>query len=258
MPSLRASSTEVLLLRVDDPHGARDAAHVADPAERALELVPLAAQNEQLLLRHAALGDVVEVDLVELLEPLQPLRDRGEVGQHAAQPALVDVRHAHAGRLLGDGLLRLLLGADEEDGAAVGDGLLDEVVGAVDERQRLLQVDDVDAVALGEDEALHLRVPAPGLMSEVHAALEELAHRDDGHAVFLLVTASARRRAAAVLSVPPPRTAGRCAWCPRRPRRLSQESGPSGAPRRVRRSAGTRSRPGRPGPSDGCLFYALR
>ena len=52
---------------------------------------------------------------------------------------------------------------------------------AVDVGQRLLQVDDVDAVALGEDESLHLRVPATGLVPEVDAALEQLAHRDDGH-----------------------------------------------------------------------------
>ena len=44
-----------------------------------------------------------------------------------------------------------------------------------------MQVDDVDAVALGEDETLHLRVPATGLVSEVNAALEELASGDDGH-----------------------------------------------------------------------------
>ncbi len=77
------------------------------------------------------------------------------------------------------GLLGLLLGADEHHRAAVGDGLLDELVGAVDVGQRLLQVDDVDAVALGEDEALHLRVPAAGLVPEVHAALEQLLHGDD-------------------------------------------------------------------------------
>src|SRR3712207_8671011 len=61
-----------------------------------------------------------------------------------------------------DDLLRLALGADEQDRAAVGDRLLDELVGVVDVPQRLLQVDDVDAVALGEDESLHLRVPAVG------------------------------------------------------------------------------------------------
>lgn len=45
----------------------------------------------------------------------------------------------------------------------------------------LLQVDDVDPAALGEDEALHLRVPPTGLVSEVNAAVEQLADGDDGH-----------------------------------------------------------------------------
>jgi hypothetical protein len=38
---------------------------------------------------------------------------------------------ADAGGLLGHGLLGLLLGADEQDRAAVRDGLLDELVGAL-------------------------------------------------------------------------------------------------------------------------------
>ena len=115
------------------------------------------------------------------------------------------------------GLLGLLLGADEQDRAAVGDGLLDELVGPVDVGQRLLQVDDVDAVALGEDEALHLRVPAPGLVPEVDAALQQLLHGDDGH--------------------------GRCS--PLGPAR------PAGPRVRLSRSAGRRHRPGvapEPGP----------
>src|SRR5205814_2950736 len=53
--------------------------------------------------------------------------------------------------------------------------------------QRLLKVDDVDPVPLHEDEALHLRVPAAGLMSEVDSGLEELLHRDDGHVCVSLV-----------------------------------------------------------------------
>ena len=63
----------------------------------------------------------------------------------------------------------------------MGDGLLDELVGVVDVPERLLQVDDVDAVALGEDESLHLRVPAAGLVPEVDAAVEQLLHADDCH-----------------------------------------------------------------------------
>src|SRR5262249_20994981 len=72
-----------------------------------------------------------------------------------------------------------LLGADEEDRAPVGDEVAHERVGRLDPRQRLLQVDDVDAVALTEDEALHLGVPAPGLVTEVDTGLEQLLHGDD-------------------------------------------------------------------------------
>ena len=61
---------EVLLVGVDDPDRGRNAAHVADAAEGALELVVLAPHLEELLLRAAGAGHVVEVDLLELLEAL--------------------------------------------------------------------------------------------------------------------------------------------------------------------------------------------
>jgi len=47
-----------------------------------------------------------------------------EVGEHAAEPALVHVGHAAALGLVPDRVLRLLLRADEEHGAALaGHGL---------------------------------------------------------------------------------------------------------------------------------------
>ena len=174
---------QVLLLGVHDPHGGGGLGHVADAAEVGLQLLELTVEQQQLLLGELRAGHVLEVDLLELLHALHALGDGGEVGQHAAEPAVVHVGHAHAAGLLRDGLLGLLLGADEQDGAAVGDGLLDELVGAVDVGQRLLEVDDVDAVALGEDEALHLGVPAAGLVAEVDTGVEELAHGHDGHDV---------------------------------------------------------------------------
>src|SRR5690606_29498711 len=124
---------------------------------------------------------VLEVELLELLHARETLGHGREVGEETAEPALVDVGLADARRLLCDRLLRLLLGSDEEDRAAVGDRLLDEVVRLVDVRQRLLEVDDVDARALGEDEALDLRVPAAGLVPEVNTAVQQLANGDDGH-----------------------------------------------------------------------------
>ena len=109
------------------------------------------------------------------------LGDGLEVGQHAAEPTLVDVRHAALLGVAAHGILGLLLGADEQHRAALGGQVADEVVGGLDAGQRLLEVDDVDAVALAEDESLHLRVPTAGLVPEVDTGFEHLSHGDDGH-----------------------------------------------------------------------------
>ena len=125
---------------------------------------------------------------------VDPLGDRVEVGEHATEPALVDVGHA---ALLGEAahrVLGLLLGADEHQHATAGDEVTNESVGLVDASQRLLEIDDVDAVALAEDEAAHLRVPTAGLVTEVHASFEQLAHRDDSHRGFSFCGCAAHRR----------------------------------------------------------------
>ena len=64
---------------------------------------------------------------LELVEQAEPLTDGHEVGQHAAQPALVDVGHLGARGLFGDRLLGLLLGADEQDRVALCDRLAHEL-----------------------------------------------------------------------------------------------------------------------------------
>ena len=124
-----------------------------------------------------------EVHLLKFLQTAHTLGDGLEVGQHAAEPTLGHVGHVHARGLGLHGFLGLLLGADEQHGAVVGDGGLDEVIGLVDQLQRLEQVDDVDAVALGEDELLHLRVPTTGLVAEVQACLQHVAHSDLSHGI---------------------------------------------------------------------------
>jgi hypothetical protein len=49
-----------------------------------------------------------------------------------------------------------------------------------------LDIDDVDAVALGKNKALHLWVPATSLMSEMNTAVEEFSHCYNRHGGTLL------------------------------------------------------------------------
>src|SRR5262249_7715465 len=57
-------------------------------------------------------------------------------------------------------------------------GVDDRLERLAEQLDRVLQVDDVNAVAGAEDELLHLRVPPAGVVSEVHARLEQGAHAD--------------------------------------------------------------------------------
>jgi hypothetical protein len=110
--------------------------------------------------------------------------------------SVVDVRHPDTLGLLLDRVLGLLLRPDEQDGAVALGQVAGEVVRLLEAFEGLLEIDDVDPAALGEDETLHLRVPAAGLVTEVDSGLQELSHADDGHVgSFLSVCRHCYRRA---------------------------------------------------------------
>ena len=98
---------------------------------------------------------------------------------------MVHVGHADPFGLLLDRVLGLLLRADEQDGAVPLGEVARERRSLLERLQSLLQVDDVDAAALAEDVALHLRVPAAGLVAEMDPGLQQLSHGDDGHVLIL-------------------------------------------------------------------------
>ena len=167
----RLAHGELLLLQVDDEDGVRLPLQVGDAAEVRLELLELLEHRDPLL-RGQQLELALALQAAQLVQVRDPVGDRPPVRQQAAEPAVRDVRHADAARLLGDGVLRLLLRADEEDRAAALCEVAREVVRLLEQLGGLRQIDDVDAAALGEDEALHLRVPATGLVAEVDAGLQ--------------------------------------------------------------------------------------
>ena len=99
---------------------------------------------------------------------------------------MVHERHADPVGVLFHDLLGLLLRADEQDRPATSAQIANELVGLLDPLEGLLEVDDVDPGSLPEQIALHLRVPPPRLVAEVHAGLEELPPGDDRHVSLLM------------------------------------------------------------------------
>ena len=172
----------MLALEVDHEHdvgGGVDGAETVEVLEEPLML----AADHGLLLLDVLVHRAVRLHALNFLHALHGALDGLEVGQGAAEPALGDEGLAAGlGRFL-DGFLGLLLGADEEDVAALGRGSGEEFAGFFHLNDRLGQVDDVDAVAGLEDESLHLGVPATGLMAEMNACFEEFFDSDGAHVV---------------------------------------------------------------------------
>jgi hypothetical protein len=149
-----------------------------------LDAAQVRAQLGQVGLGRHALARRQQRELALVLVALQVVQaldaqaDGLEVRQQAAEPAVVDVRHA---RGLGGVLHRvagLLLRAHEEHGAAAMGQRRRELLRLLDEGLRAQQVDDVDAPALAVDETAHLGVPAAGLVAEVDPGLQELPEVD--------------------------------------------------------------------------------
>src|SRR5262249_40348901 len=134
---------------------------------------------------------------LKVAQILDPLLDGLKIGEHPTQPARVDIELAAALGCLSDGLLRLLLRANQEHALAVGHRVSHELVGFVEALHGLLQIKDVDAVAGGEDEGAHLGVPATCLVPKMDACLQKLLHRSDiGHSKQVLPFAFLRLRRA--------------------------------------------------------------
>ena len=169
-----------LAVRIHDEDRAGQALHLADAAEGGGELRELFGE-----LRRFLLGEALELTgllaSLELLHQADALLDGHEVREHAAQPALVDVRHSGTSRLLGDRLLGLLLRPDEQDGIAAGDGLTHEVKRDLETLRGLGKIDDVNPVALRKNERAHLGIPPARLVAEMDSGFQQLAHRDGWH-----------------------------------------------------------------------------
>jgi len=170
----------VLLARVDHEQRAGELVHLADAAQVLLQLIALGEQA-----RHFLLGKHVELALglhaVDRVQAIHAGADGAEIGERAAQPAVVHIVHAAALGFGFDGFLRLLFGAHEQDVLALEGHVAHEEIRLVDLLNGLLQVDDVDRIALGEDVLRHLRVPATGLVAKMHARFKQLLHGNDCH-----------------------------------------------------------------------------
>ena len=161
----------MLLHHVDDEEGRRQTSQVCDRTEVLLQLGALTVDLQDLTLREVRECTVVH-HLVDVRHFLHGLADGREVGEHTARPTLDDVRHVDRGSLFSYDVLSLFFSSDEQNLLAALSDCLQSVCSLVDLGYGLVEVDDVNAIALHEDVRSHSRVPLAFEVAEMAASLK--------------------------------------------------------------------------------------
>ena len=145
-----------------------------------MQLLHRAAFSQRFLLRQHLERSVFRLRL-KFLEMQDRLPDGLVVGEHAAEPALVDIGHAYAFGLFPDDLCGGALGADKQDFLVCRDQSAHVVERLVERGQRVFEIDYVNLVASTENVRCHLRIPKAGLVAEMGAGRQHVAHAYRGH-----------------------------------------------------------------------------
>ncbi|MPM95631.1 hypothetical protein SDC9_142786 [bioreactor metagenome] len=167
-----------LLAGIHNKQRAGKRLHVLHAAQILLKLCDFAQMLHDFLLGQHVEGAVLLHGL-ELMQTVHAGTHGLEVGHHAAEPTGVHKILTATLGLLADSVLGLLLGAHEQQALAVGGEIADEIVRLLQLADGLLQVHNINAVALGIDIGSHLGVPPAGLMAEVDACLQQGLHGYD-------------------------------------------------------------------------------
>src|SRR6185437_2821209 len=199
---------DILVADIDHEQRVGQTVHVLDAAERSLQLVALTTTGQHFVLDQL-LEAAIGLGRFQLLQARNGLLHGTEVGQHAAEPARGDERHAGACSLFGQRLARRTLGADEQDGAALLRQPRQEIHRVGEQRQGLFEIDDVDLAAGAEDVRGHLGVPVTGLVTEMDAGFQHLTHGDLCHGVSLRLSVPMREPGGWDLHASPASTAAR-------------------------------------------------
>src|SRR5207302_1863538 len=176
------------LAHIDYKDRVRQTVHSFDARKRFVQTLPFAIEFDALFLGQFFIT-AIGLHRFQIFEPLDRFLYGLKIRQETAQPALVDIILSSALGFLADSVLGLTLRAHEQHCLAA---ILSNRVGDILKRLakhllRLLQIDNIYAVALAENIFLHLRVPTAHLVTEVNTGLQQLFHRNRNQTAFSLV-----------------------------------------------------------------------
>jgi hypothetical protein len=151
------------------------AVHIFDAGQVLVQVLAFALQPHDFFLRAPA--PIARFrHRVQFLQTFDGFLNGGHIRQQPAQPALVHIELGAANGFLGNGFLRLALGAHEQNNLALRCHIAYIPHGVFEQLQSLLQVNDINTIAFAKDVFFHLWIPALGLVPEMNACFEQFLH----------------------------------------------------------------------------------
>src|SRR5215469_10093056 len=157
--------------RVDHHQGVGQLRHLDYPVQVTPELRGLAIERRQFLLSHFLVFRRF-LDLFDVFQSPDALANSGEVSQRPAEPPLIHVKLTTSQCRLFYRFLRLLLTTDKQNFTAATRDFLQKFRSPPKLQDGLIQIDNVNLVALFEDERLHLRIPTLRLVSKMNTSFQ--------------------------------------------------------------------------------------
>ena len=164
-------NSDFFFLGVNDENCSRKTFHIFNAAKVLFELFKFALHQDNFLLRILSSGAFFK-HLFQFFQTCNTGLDCAEVGQHAAEPAFIDIELVAACSFFLYRVLSLFLCSYEENRFALCCNIANESISFFNFLYSLLQVDNVDSVAFCEDESCHLRIPTTGLMTKMNACFK--------------------------------------------------------------------------------------
>src|SRR5215472_4507474 len=132
-------------------------------------------QGGELLLSHFLVFRRL-LYLLDVFQSADAFTNGGKVGECAAEPTLVHIELPARQGSLFYGFLCLFLATDEQNPAAASRDILKKRRCTLELPHRFIEVDDVNLIALFENEWLHLWIPTLRLVSKMNTSFQKFGH----------------------------------------------------------------------------------
>ena len=165
------------MVHIDHKNRIRQTTHILDSADRPLKLFQLTREIQGFFLGDLLKRAIGHFDL-KLFQALDGLANGLPVGQHAAQPTVVNIGLTGALGLVFDDLRSRALGANKQHLVLALRHAAHNGNCLVQCRHCQFKVDDMNLVACTKNKGCHFGVPVPSLVTEVSACFQQIAHAD--------------------------------------------------------------------------------